>query len=867
VGRHEQLDLFSSTLADPRAHGLVIHGPAGVGKTRLADQCLALADRAGRNVARATATEGSSTVPLGALAHLLPAGLADERDLVAVMAEVRAVLRDQQGALVLFVDDLPLLDVTSATLLGQLVDADLAFLVGTVRTAASMAPGLDALWQRARVRRIDLEDLDRAAVDTLLHLVLGGPVEATTVTEICTASAGNVLFVRELVLGAVESGRLVHQRGVWRLVGALVTTPRLQEVVASRLGSLASSATDALDVLAVWEPASLATLEDIVGAEQLELLDRSGLLVVRTEGRRQQVTLAHPLYGEILRARMPVLKHRRLLLEHADRIDTHGARRREDPIRVATARLEATGTADARLLVQAARLARYGQDFTQVERLARAALVDGPSAEAGLLLGEALHEHGEFDEADAVLTAAEAAAQPGGDALVHIIEMRSRNLMWGLLRYDEAAEISAAARRQFADGPGAEELALNEALLLTYSGRPADALAVLGPVDSLGGPRARAMRAIAAIPALLVTGRCQTAVDAAAEAFAEQSELPNQIAIPGPGVHIINQIWALAECGRLAEASGLAAAAYAATPATAPPDALMWFSQQLGRTALLSGQVETARRWLEEALARGDAHHMSGARRLVLSLVATVHAYRGDAAAAAAAVLELNAVPPFAFARAEQDLGPAWALVATGDLPGARRVLRAAAEQAAATGYRTTEAWLLHDIARLGEPAAVADRLTVLAAECESDLVAAYAAHASAAAAGRADDLVAAVDRFEALGACLLAAEAATEAAQAYQRMGERRAATATSMRATALTDACEGARTPGLAVPVTVVALTPRERDIAAFAAQGQSSKEIADRLYLSVRTVNNHLQSVYSKLGVAGRHELPEALAQPSG
>ena len=72
------------------------------------------------------------------------------------------------------------------------------------------------------------------------------------------------------------------------------------------------------------------------------------------------------------------------------------------------------------------------------------------------------------------------------------------------------------------------------------------------------------------------------------------------------------------------------------------------------------------------------------------------------------------------------------------------------------------------------------------------------------------------------------------------------------------------GARTPGLTVPVTVVALTPRERDIASFAARGLSSKEIAERLYLSVRTVNNHLQSVYSKLGVAGRHELPDALSR---
>src|SRR4051812_44077174 len=159
VGRHEELDLFTATLADARAHGFVIHGPAGVGKTRLADQCLALAaDRAGRFVARATATEGSRPVPLGALAHLLPDGAAEERDnLVAVVSRVRAVLREQavSGPLVLFVDDLHLLDGTSATLVGQLVDADLLFLVGTVRADARVPAGVDSLWQRARVRRID----------------------------------------------------------------------------------------------------------------------------------------------------------------------------------------------------------------------------------------------------------------------------------------------------------------------------------------------------------------------------------------------------------------------------------------------------------------------------------------------------------------------------------------------------------------------------------------------------------------------------------------------------------------------------------------------------------------------------------------
>jgi hypothetical protein len=99
------------------------------------------------------------------------------------------------------------------------------------------------------------------------------------------------LFVRELVLGALEGLRLVHQRGVWRLVGPLVTTARLHELLATRLGTLGTSATDALDVVAVWEPTGLSMLEEVLGADQLELLDRSARqLVIR---RRHPLGVRH----------------------------------------------------------------------------------------------------------------------------------------------------------------------------------------------------------------------------------------------------------------------------------------------------------------------------------------------------------------------------------------------------------------------------------------------------------------------------------------------------------------------------------------------------------------------------------------------
>jgi DNA-binding CsgD family transcriptional regulator len=112
----------------------------------------------------------------------------------------------------------------------------------------------------------------------------------------------------------------------------------------------------------------------------------------------------------------------------------------------------------------------------------------------------------------------------------------------------------------------------------------------------------------------------------------------------------------------------------------------------------------------------------------------------------------------------------------------------------------------------------------------------------------------------------LLAAEAAADAAEAFRRAGDQRAASAASHRSTTLAAFCEGADTPGLIRANTVIPLTAREREIATLAAEGLSSKDIADRLYLSVRTVNNHLQNAYSKFGVNSRAEMARLLRTTS-
>jgi DNA-binding CsgD family transcriptional regulator len=865
VGRGEHVDLFETTLADPRAHGFVVNGAPGVGKTRLGDECLSVAHRHGRTVARATAAPGLQSVPLGALAPLLPASLGGARcDLVAVFDAVAPVLREQAepGTLVLFVDDVHWLDETSATLLAQLVDADLVFLVGTMRADEPVSPSLTSLWLRSRVRRVDLDALDRTGVDTLLHFVLGGPATPGTIETVWSASRGNLLFVRELVLGAVESGRLRDEHGVWRLSGPLAATGRLLELVESRLAELGPDARAALDVLAVWAPTSIRMLESAVDTAVLEALDGWGMLTTRPDGRRDVVDLAHPLYGEVLRARMPQLARRRLLLEHAERIESLGARRRDDPMRIAAARVDAAAPADAHLLLEAARLARWAHDFPQVERLARAACHDGAPPEAALLLGEALHELGAFAEADQVLADALPALAPNDPLYVLVAEIRGRTLMWGLQERADALAFSRDARARCTDGVGADELSLNEAVLLGYSGRPLDALALVDSVPVSDSARARTLRALAEVPALIVTGKPVTAAEKARVSFSEHRGLATPMAITNPGVQLNHEIHALTDGGALHEALALGTSSYEALPPTAPPGAPMWLTLILGRVALLLGRPETARRWLGETIVRSDEHDVAGPRRGALSFLAVAHAWLGDRDASAAAVSELQRLPELPHSRAEQALGAAWAKAAAGDSPGGRAVLGAAAEDARASGHRISEAWLLHDIVRLGDATAAADRLDGLAATCEGDLVAAFAVHARAACGLRPDPFDDAAERFEAMGALLLAAEAASEAADAAQRRGDGRSAAAHRTRAHRLAQECEGARTPGLASADAVVPLSARERDIATYAAQGETAKEIAARLFLSTRTVNNHLQNVYTKLGISGRRELADAL-----
>jgi len=873
VGRRDALATFATALADPGCEAFSIYGPPGVGKTRLGDECLDAAEATGRRVLRVTTDRSTATVPFGAVAHLIPASalsafVGDEA--ISPVASARlfdaarqalAPVGGETGAPVLLLDDAHRLDGLSLAMIDHLMVHGALFVIATVVTGQPVPEAVTRWWRDERAMRVDLRELDQLGVDTLLHIALEGPLDAGASAELWGASRGNMLALRELVLGARSRQQLVRRDGVWCLDGSLGAPSRLREVVEARIGELEPTARAVLELLALCEPVGLAQLETAAGLTVLETLEEHSLITIRTDQRRESVHLAHPLHGQVLRAGLPTLRRRSILLTQAAMVEAWGARRREDTLRTATWRLEATGRADPALLLRAARLARYDHDFRNAAKLARAALAVEQSAAAGLVLGESLYNLGSFDEAERVLAAAADRAD-GDDEIVRIATVRRRNLFRGCRLDAAAVEVGRAAAARVASPAARRELLAGEAEVVAIAGRPLDALALLDGVD-LSAPRLRVLAAMPRAVACAMLGRTEQALAVSRQAYTDHLALGDELAIASPGTHRVNRLFAMIQAGRLDEAESRGGPWYEVAARARSPLGVIWLAVHLARCALLQGRPATALRWTAKACTAIDTSKLEGMRAAAYYVDAVARSLLGDAAASAARADAADAVTSgFGFLAPEQPLGRAWSLAAAGALPAARAVLMDGGRDAEQTGHVPAASWLYHDAARLGAAADVLPRLAALAASTDSALVAARAEHAAALVSGEPLALESAADRFETLGATLLAAEAAAAGADAFRRIEDQRRAAALAVRADALAARCEGATTPALARARAVVPLTDREREIAVLAAAGQPSRLIAERLYLSVRTVDNHLGRIYDKLGVSSRAALASAL-----
>ena len=108
------------------------------------------------------------------------------------------------------------------------------------------------------------------------------------------------------------------------------------------------------------------------------------------------------------------------------------------------------------------------------------------------------------------------------------------------------------------------------------------------------------------------------------------------------------------------------------------------------------------------------------------------------------------------------------------------------------------------------------------------------------------------------MGDLVAAVDAAACAAVAYRSQELRGSALTCSARSDALAAQCGGASTPALRRASEPVPFTDREREIVMLIGEGLSNRDVADRLTLSVRTVESHIYRAMAKTGTTSRDEL---------
>ena len=846
VGRSDEIGSITRTLR--KRGSVVLYGQAGVGKTRLAQE---VAGRIDAQVYWIRATETTQEVPFEALtADRIE--LQERSTLPAVLAGYKAMLGDDpRRRNVIIVDDAHHLDPASTTALRLLVEHRACSLVATVRTEADVPDGVAGFWIDGLADRLDIAPLDRTHSNQMCELVLEAAVDEKTSRRLYELSAGRPLDLREVARAAVESGAVELHDGRWTLVSDIAPTARVTDLIERRLAGLTEDQRRVAEIVAYAGVNEVRLLLQVSEVEPIEALERSGVLTPLL-GTGNGVQLAHPLYAEVLRHNLPAARRATLAQRLADAAAGYDV----SPLTLARWKMDA-GTASAADLADAGRLAYSSMAFELAERFGRASLAIEDSYRARTVVAASLGEQGETDAATEHFSHAHPLAPD---------PLHAAWTVFGSAWYrfpDEPGQAIEMVEKEIAiadDRAITLDLGAGLSLLNALQGRTQHArdraIRILEHADA--SPQAGLMAAVAVATsalAMLDTGAVR-AVEQRAIAHLDggRSQLPNACDFLA-GALVRADIW---------DCSLTSARERVATLRESSSDYA--FVQLLeGEVALAGGDAALADRLLRASIAglstSDPTFSLPGAQLL---------ASEAAAAAGPGPVAKQPGRPggpaDSPSVRYSQARAACWqAVSAGGSLDAAVQRCIAMGDASAAEGQNRDAAASWHLAVRLDRPERAAPRLQELYESTRSPLVGLMARHALGAADGSAEIMVDAADGFARAGFLLLAAEALAQAS-AVQRSDARRSdAQRTAARAKLLL-ADMAAHTPALSHLIDAPGLTARERDVARAAARGATSRAIADELGLSARTVDNHLGSVYAKLGVSGRTELAAVFDDPT-
>ncbi|HEX2285079.1 MAG TPA: LuxR C-terminal-related transcriptional regulator [Mycobacterium sp.] len=859
TGRSVEMRLIEDALSAPGTSGIVVGGAAGVGKSRIVREALDAAASTGCEIRWALGTSSARQLPLGALASWAGSDVADRLQLVRGVIDSLTSAPDGARAIV-GVDDVHLLDDLSTFVLHQIVARRAAKLVLTVRDRDPISEATQDIWRAGQFDRIDLQPLSREETTTLLSEVLGDSIDPDAARRLWRLTRGNVLYLRNIVEQEVADGRLVQRDGYWRWIGEPVLPPSLAEMIEARIGTLATAVGEVIDALAVGEPIDFASLVRITDPAAVEDAETRGLITLERAEGRMEVRLAHPLYGEVRRRRVPSTRLRRLRGRVATELA--GSDRCDDTqvvVRRAVLTLDSDLEPDPANLIAAARAAMALGDMELANRLANAAIRAGGGVEAAFVRASAPMNNGE--EADATLASIPTAGLPGADH-ARLAFMRATIRLFTLADPAGANKIIDDASQAISSGADLGCIHAFHTVYWAAMGRPEAA------TDSSKNLRldelpefVAEMTARAIVYASGDAGRTSEAVAAAHTGYISAHR-----AFDAAHLRLViadGHIGALLQSGLTGQASDVAdlvqkqAARFA--DAAKPYGAAF-----VGRTSLGAGRLDTACSLLGSALGAIIASGETIGWRYRFQIPYTIAlAMRGvtDQAVTALDALEQQRHPGWRMLDYEVGLAKAWVAASQGAVSEAISSVLSAAEKSRTNGQFAAEVLCLQAATQFGDHSSAA-RLRELVAIVEGPRVGLAARFVEALAAGDGAELAVVSEEFERMGDLVAAVDAAAHAATAHRRRGLRGCALGCAVRAEALARQCGGARTPALLRVAEPLPLTDRQREIVVLLGDGLSSRAVAERLNVSVRTVEGHIYRAMERTGVDNRNDLAALL-----
>ena len=906
VGRDGELAVLRSFVAEAgagRGGALVVTGAPGIGKSVLLDAAAQEAGDAGARVLRASGVEFEADIAFSGLNQLvLPLsqtaralgprrgkalsvafGFDDAAvvERVAVADATVALVRRAAASqpLLLVVDDIMWLDRSSAFVLGfvarRLAESRAALIV-------TSRPHEDSFFDRAGLRELALRPLDEAESGELLRPHGPGLVPAVT-ARLVREAGGNPLALVELprTLSAAQ------RSGTEPLPPVMALTRRLHALFAPRVAAL-DSATRRMLLMAALEGTGDVKILQAASEGPLALVDAAvsaGLIALGADGRR--LVFRHPLVRATVIELASAEERRRA---HRGLADALGA----EPERRAWHLAEAATEPDeevAGLVEEAAyRSLRRGDAAGAIAALIRAADLSPLGSDASRRLADAAYVGadvtGELGTASRLLAdARQADPEMGEGQSLHAAIASAFLLLNSDGEVDTAhqllvAAIEGAASRPERDDEGLIEALYTLSLVCHFGGRAELWDPFHATVAGLGAALPTVVRLLAHTYAdpLSVPTPLLREVDTAVAGLMQGDPDPTRTVRVGVAAFYVDRLAGCREPLRRLAREGGGGATGSAISATVM---LAWESLWAGRW----GEAEAL---VAEGVELCDAQ---GFRLLAWPsryLQALLAAGRGDDDGC----------------RALTDAMTEWAAPR-----GARRLIHYAlhARALSALGRADFEdayrdATSITPPGDLGshDPQALWSALDLVEAAMHTDRQAEAAAHAAAlrdadvarisprwalVAAGSGaiatpDHAVELFERalatsggerwpFEQARIRLAFGEHLRRAGQARRARAELEAAVDTFDRLGAEPWASRGrrelratGRTRRRSQDWDAPLLTPQELQIARLAAAGLTNKEIAERLYLSPRTVGGHLYRVFPKLGITSRAALRDSL-----